>query len=144
MCNSRHVKRNKEFEAGAGILGSLVRVRDLIRFPAVGSNVEGECVNAVIVGKVDVVQPSILGVGEGVSHHMVGSHELLAATPLRNYAEWIAERSGKWKVGAGRNNSEIKSLPGDRGMGAASAKRAIARAKMNLTKAIMVFGLEES
>ena len=41
-------------------------------------------------------------------------------------------------------NSESERLPGDRGMGAAPARRASAIAKINLTKAIIVFGLEKS
>lgn len=52
----------------------------------------------MIVGKVDVLQPGLLGVGVGVSHHVVGSDDLLAASPLGNYRNEIAERSGGWKV----------------------------------------------
>ena len=94
----------------------------------------------MVVSEVDVLQPSLLGVGEGVAHHMMGSHNLVVCGPLRNCRNKIGERSGKWKVEQGRNNSEIKYSPGDRGMGAASARRAIAKTKTNLTKAIIVFG----
>jgi len=41
------------------------------------------------------------------------------------------------------DNSESERLPGDRGMGAAPARRASAIAKINLTKAIIVLGLEK-
>jgi hypothetical protein len=101
--NSRHVKGNEELEVRARILGGLVRASNLAGLPAVGSNIEREGVNAVIMGEPDVVQPSILGVGEGVSHHMVGSHNLVIASPLNDYRNGIARRSGKWRVELDRN-----------------------------------------
>jgi len=98
----------------------------------------------VIVGKPDVLQPSILGIGVGVAHDVVGSHNLIVASPLRNYRKEVAERSGKRKVGVGRSSSAIERSPGDRGMGAATARRAIAMAKTKLTKVIIVSDLEGS
>ena len=91
--NSRHIERNEELEAGARILGGLVRIIDLGGFPAVGSNVEGEGIDAMVVGKLDIVHPSFVGVGVGVAHNMVGSHNLVAAIPLGNWRNEIAERS---------------------------------------------------
>jgi len=82
--NSRHVERDEELEVSAGILSSLVRVGNLTGLPVAGSDVEGEGIDAVIVGEFDVLQPSILGIGEGVSHHMVSGHDLLPGNPLRN------------------------------------------------------------
>ena len=93
--NSRHVERDEELEVSTGILSSLVRVSDLTGLPVASSNVEGEGINAVIVGEFDVLQPGILGVGVGVSHHMVGSYDLLPGSPLRNYINGIGERSAK-------------------------------------------------
>ena len=83
--NSRHIERNEELEVSARILGGLVRVIDLGGFPDVGSNVEGEGIDAMIVGKLDVVHPGFDGVGVGVAHHMVGGHNLVAAVPLGNW-----------------------------------------------------------
>ena len=96
--HSRHIEGNEELEVGAGIFGSLVRVGDLVRLPIVGSDIEGEGIDAVVVGKVDVIQPGILGVGVGVSHHVVGGDDLIVAGPLGNYGNEIAERLGKLKI----------------------------------------------
>ena len=85
ICNSRHVERDEELEAGAGILSSLIGIVDLVGLPGVGSNVKGKGVNAVIVGEVDVLQPGIRGVGVGVSDHMVGSDKLRVAVSLENW-----------------------------------------------------------
>ena len=108
--NSRHVERNEELEVSAGILSGVERAGDLVGLPIVGSDVESEGVDTVVVGKFDVLQPGVLGVGEGVAHHVVSSHNLVVASPLQNYRNRIAERSERWKVGTGRNNPEIKPL----------------------------------
>jgi hypothetical protein len=100
-CNSRHVERDEELEISAGVFSCVVRAGDLTGLPVIGSDVEGKGVNTVIVGKPDVLQPSILGVGEGVPDHMVGSHNLIVASPLRSCGDRVAE-SAKWKVENGR------------------------------------------
>lgn len=98
ICNSRHVERNEEFEIGARILSSLIRVSDLVGLPVVHSDIECEGIDAVIVGEPDVFQPGFLGVWEGVSHHVVGGNNLVAASPLGNYRNEITERLGMKRV----------------------------------------------
>lgn len=138
ICNSRHVERNEELEVGARILGSLVCVSDLSGLPVVGTDIEGEGIDAVSVGELDIFQPGILGVGVGVSHHVVGSNNLVAASPF-GYRNGISER---WKVETSRGN--YKQVPGDRKMGVAPARRAIVMVTMNLTRVIIVSDLDKS
>ena len=98
--NSRHVEGNEELEVGTGILSSLIRVINLTRLPGVGSDVQGEGVDAVAVGKVDVLQPGVGGVRVRVAHHMVGSHNLgVAAVSLHSCRNEVASRSGNGRSG---------------------------------------------
>ena len=103
--NSRHVERHEELEVCAGILSSLERVVDLIGLPVVGTDVEGKGINSMIMGKLNVLQPGIRGVGIGVAHHMVGSNNLGVAIPLRNYRNKIAEQVRE--IGVGRRGGTI-------------------------------------
>ena len=141
--DSRHVEGEEKFEASARVFSSLVRVRDLTWLPGVGSNVEGESVDAVVVGEHNVLQPGVCGVRVGITDHMVGSHELVIAISLRSCGETSLRRSQQMGgVEVCRRDFEHARLPCDRGTGFASAKRAITRAKRR--DAIIVFRVLKS